>query len=87
MPVSAFEGCALDAAAGDLFVVATDGILEVANKREEEFGVERLNDIISAGPRDPLPQLAARILTEARSFGRQLDDQTLLLVRCLPAAS
>ena len=85
MPVSAFEGCALDAAAGDLFVVATDGILEVANKREEEFGVERLNDIIAAGPRDPLPQLAARILNEARSFGRQLDDQTLLLVRCLPA--
>jgi serine phosphatase RsbU (regulator of sigma subunit) len=84
MPVPQFEGFALDAAAGDLFVVATDGILEVADKAGEEFGVERLNDAIAAGPQDPLPQLAARILTIARGYGRQLDDQTLLLVRCLP---
>jgi serine phosphatase RsbU (regulator of sigma subunit) len=82
-PVSEFEGFSLDAASGDLFIVATDGILEVADKREEEFGIDRLNNIIAAGPRDPLPQLATRILTAARSFGRQLDDQTILLVRCL----
>jgi serine phosphatase RsbU (regulator of sigma subunit) len=86
LPSSQFDGFALDAAPGDLFVVATDGILEVADKRGDEFGVERLNDIIAAGPNDPLAQLAARILTAARRFGRQLDDQTLLLVRCLPAA-
>ena len=85
--MSQFDGFTLDAAAGDLFVVATDGILEVADKRGEEFGVERLNDVIAAGPHDPLPQLAARILTAARGFGRQLDDQTLLLVRCLPVVS
>ena len=87
LPLSQFNGFTLDAAAGDLFVVATDGILEVADKRGEEFGVERLNDVIAAGPQDPLPQIATRILATARSFGRQLDDQTLLLVRCLPAAS
>jgi serine phosphatase RsbU (regulator of sigma subunit) len=83
LPSSQFDGFPLDAAPGDLFVVATDGILEVADKREEEFGIERLNEVIAAGPRDPLPQLAARILTAARNFGRQLDDQTILLVRCL----
>ena len=83
LPVSQFDGFALNAATGDLFVVATDGILEVADKRGEEFGIERLNDVIIGGPCDPLPQLAARILAAARSFGRQLDDQTLLLVRCL----
>ncbi|HTV08132.1 MAG TPA: SpoIIE family protein phosphatase [Candidatus Aquilonibacter sp.] len=83
LPSSQFDGFPLAAAPGDLFVVATDGILEVANKNEDEFGIERLNAIIAAGPQDPLPQLAARILTAARSFGRQLDDQTLLLVRCL----
>jgi serine phosphatase RsbU (regulator of sigma subunit) len=85
MPVPHFEGFALEAAAGDLLVVATDGVLEVADKGGDEFGIERLNDIIAAAPQDPLPQLAARILTAARGFGRQLDDQTLLLVRCLPA--
>jgi sigma-B regulation protein RsbU (phosphoserine phosphatase) len=83
LPSSQFDGFPLDAATGDLFVVATDGILEVADKSEEEFGIERLNAVIAAGPHDPLPQLAARILSVASSFGRQLDDQTLLLVRCL----
>jgi serine phosphatase RsbU (regulator of sigma subunit) len=73
----------LHPAAGDLFVVATDGILEVADRHEKEFGIERLNDIVASGAYDPLPQLAARILNAARSYGRQLDDQTILLVRCI----
>jgi serine phosphatase RsbU (regulator of sigma subunit) len=81
LPVSQFNGFSLDAAPGDLFVVATDGILEVANKREEEFGIERLNSLIAAAPHDPLPQIALRILDAARGFGRQLDDQTILLAR------
>ena len=75
--------CSLHAATGDLLVVATDGILEVADKRGQEFGIEHLNDVIAAGADDPLPQLATRILTVAGSFGRQLDDQTILLVRCM----
>lgn len=80
---SQFDGFPVPAAAGDLFVVATDGILEVANKREEEFGLERLNELIASGAHDALPELAARILDAARAYGRQIDDQTLLLVRCL----
>lgn len=81
LPVPQFDGFALEASPGDLFVVATDGILEVADKSGEEFGIERLNSLIAAGPRDPLPQIAFRILDAARSFGRQLDDQTILLAR------
>ena len=81
LPVSRFDGFALEAYPGDLFVVATDGILEVADRSGEEFGIERLNSLIAAGPRDPLPQIAFRILDAARSFGRQLDDQTILLAR------
>jgi len=30
-----------------------------------------------------LPALAEKILAAARTFGRQFDDQTILLVRCL----
>jgi serine phosphatase RsbU (regulator of sigma subunit) len=81
LPVPQFDGFCLEASPGDLFVVATDGILEVANKRGEEFGIERLNSLIAAAPHDPLPQLAFRILDAARGFGRQLDDQTILLAR------
>jgi hypothetical protein len=83
LPVSSFEGQRLEVASGDLLVVATDGILEVCNKPQEEFGVERLKQVIAANAKDPLPELAARILAAARGFGHQLDDQTILIVRCL----
>ncbi len=83
LPVSSFDGKRLETAPGDLLVVATDGILEVCNKPREEFGVERLNEVIAANANDPLPQLAEKILAAACGFGRQLDDQTILIVRCL----
>jgi sigma-B regulation protein RsbU (phosphoserine phosphatase) len=83
LPQSEFDGFSLETSVGDLFVVATDGILEVADRHGEEFGLERLNEVVASGAHDPLPQLAARILSAARSHGRQLDDQTILLVRRL----
>ena len=83
LPVSNFDGQSLEVASGDLLVVATGGILEVCNKPQEEFGVERLKQVIMANAKDPLPELAARILAAARGFGHQLDDQTILIVRCL----
>ena len=83
IPVSSFDGEALATAAGDLLVVATDGVLEVADKRGTEYGVERLKDVIAAHARMALPQLAEKILSSVRGFGKQFDDQTLLLVRRL----
>jgi serine phosphatase RsbU (regulator of sigma subunit) len=83
LPVSSFDGKRLETTPGDVLVVATDGILEVCNKPQEEFGVERLKQVIAANAKDPLPELAARILAAARGFGHQLDDQTILIVRCL----
>jgi len=70
-------------AAGDVLVVATDGILEVRNKPGEEFGVERLKDLIAINATETLPELARKILTSAHAHGAQFDDQTILLVRRL----
>ena len=83
LPVPAFDGKSIEALPGDLLVVATDGILEVSDKSGEELGVERLKDVIAANTRAPLADLAAKILESAQSFGKQLDDQTILIVRCL----
>jgi Stage II sporulation protein E (SpoIIE) len=38
LAVPAFHGSTIEAAPGDLLVVATDGILEVCSRNEEEFG-------------------------------------------------
>ncbi len=83
LPVSSFDGHTLETAPGDLLVVATDGILEVAKKGGAEWGVDGLKDVIAAHAADPLATLAEKILAAARGFGAQFDDQTILLVRCL----
>ena len=64
-------------------VVETDGILEVVNKDGEEYGVERLEDVIAANATVALPELAGKIFAAVRAFGRQFDDQTVLIVRRL----
>ncbi|MGA7522280.1 MAG: PP2C family protein-serine/threonine phosphatase [Acidobacteriaceae bacterium] len=81
LPVSGFTGEAMELAAGDLVVVATDGVLEVCNRQEEEFGIERVQRAIEAEAQAPLAHVADRILRDARGFGPQVDDQTLLVIR------
>ena len=83
LPVSAFDGRRMETAPDDLLVVATDGILEVGDKGGEELGVERLKDVIGANTQASLADLAAKILDTAQAFGKQIDDQTILIVRCL----
>jgi serine phosphatase RsbU (regulator of sigma subunit) len=83
LPVPAFDGKSIEALPGDLLVVATDGILEVSGKNGEELGVERLKDVIAANTQGPLADLAAKILESAQAFGKQVDDQTILIMRCL----
>jgi Stage II sporulation protein E (SpoIIE) len=81
LPISGFTGEAIELKTGDLLVVATDGVLEVCDKSEEEFGIERLEQTIEANARKALPELTQAILDKARAFGKQTDDQTLLVIR------
>jgi len=83
LPVSRFDGQHLETCPGDVLVVATDGILEVCDKTEEEFGTERLKAVIAANVHAPLADIVDRILSAAVAFGKQLDDQTILIVRRL----
>jgi hypothetical protein len=81
LPVSGFTGDAIELRPGDLLVVATDGVLEVSDTKDEEFGAERLEQTIEANAQRPLQELTEAILEKARAFGKQTDDQTLLVIR------
>lgn len=81
LPVSGFTGGTVPMSPGDLLVVATDGVLEACGRNEEEFGLERLERMIAASVEGPLPEIAGRILQAAHDFGKQADDQTILLIR------
>jgi serine phosphatase RsbU (regulator of sigma subunit) len=83
LPVSGFGTERLQTTPGDLLLVATDGILEACNKKEEEFGLDRLKHAIEGSAGAPLAEMAGSILEVVRAFGKQADDQTILIVRRL----
>jgi sigma-B regulation protein RsbU (phosphoserine phosphatase) len=68
---------------GDLFVLVTDGLTEVFDPHDNEFGLERLKDVIAANGEKPLRDVFAAVIAGVQQHGRQADDQSLLLIRCL----
>jgi Stage II sporulation protein E (SpoIIE) len=65
----------------DLFLMVTDGISEVTNENDEEFGLDRLEQLLRKNAAQPLPQLWELIMGDVKRHGVQQDDQTLLLLR------
>ena len=69
---------------GDIIVVYTDGLTEARNLKEEEFGEDRLNDIIKSHPVSSAEDLLQRIKDGYHAFtGRAEphDDLTCLIIR------
>ena len=66
---------------GDLFLMLTDGISELPNDNDEEFGLVRLEKLLTEYAAQPLPQVWELIMEQVHQHGSQQDDQTLLLVR------
>ena len=67
----------------DLFLMLTDGILEVPNEKGEEFGLTRLEQLLTQHAAQPLPQIWELIMSDVKQYGVQQDDQSLFLVRTL----
>ncbi len=65
----------------DLFLMVTDGITEVANERDEEFGLTGLEQVLTKNSSRPLPEIWESIMGEVKLHGVQQDDQSLLLLR------
>jgi serine phosphatase RsbU (regulator of sigma subunit) len=66
---------------GDLFVILTDGLTDVFDKHDSEFGLDRIKAIVREHARSPLETLQTRLLDAVKAYGPQLDDQTVLLIR------
>jgi hypothetical protein len=66
---------------GDMFAITTDGVLEVENAVGEEFSMTRLAEIMRQNEELRPEQTVETMVDAVRSFGRQMDDQTLLVLR------
>ncbi len=69
---------------GDLVCIYSDGITECEAPDEEEFGLERLTDLLAEQRRQPLAEILRRIDQAVTDFAQdqpQGDDQTVILLR------
>jgi sigma-B regulation protein RsbU (phosphoserine phosphatase) len=71
-------------APGDTLVMYTDGVTEAANAAGEEFGEDRLIEILRAQRHLPVPGLLEDIVAAVQEFSdrKQADDITLVIARC-----
>ena len=77
-----FEQAEVTLGPGDRLALFTDGVTEASDARDDEFGEERLAELISALRDRGAHELKNRILQTVSSFtgGRAQDDATLVVV-------
>ncbi len=69
---------------GKILIFYTDGVTEAINKKEEEFGLERLKEIIVKNKDLSARQLVEKIVKEVENFTgdvEQFDDITLIVIK------
>lgn len=69
---------------GSTLIVFTDGITEAMNEQEEEYGEERLYNLIESKSDLPSKQLAEEIMRDVRNFSSaipQSDDITMTIIK------
>jgi serine phosphatase RsbU (regulator of sigma subunit) len=72
---------------GDTLAIYTDGLVEVRNEEQVEFGTERLTDLVCEASNEEADAIAKRCIDEISSFapGRLRDDVTVVLLRRPPS--
>lgn len=81
------ESCELDSAElqpGDVVVFYTDGLIEAENGSGEEFGLERLSELVRRDSSLSAENLMENVYNAAADFCRDdfRDDVTVLVVKC-----
>jgi serine phosphatase RsbU (regulator of sigma subunit) len=76
-----FRSARLACAPGELLALVTDGLTEVFDRSDREFGLDAVKTYLASNATRPLAAIASGLIAAAASHGAQMDDQTLLLVR------
>lgn len=70
---------------GDLVVLFTDGVIEAANNRQEEYGEARLLSLLETSSTGTADEVLRRLMQHVESFvgdAPQHDDMTCVVLRC-----
>jgi serine phosphatase RsbU (regulator of sigma subunit) len=84
LPEAPYTANEIDLAPGEVFVAYTDGIVEAEDPDEEEYGLERMEEVCREMRTKPLEELAAALDGSLAEFVRGVpyaDDRTLVMLR------
>jgi sigma-B regulation protein RsbU (phosphoserine phosphatase) len=82
IPGQAWEGAATDLAEGDTLLLYSDGLIELRNDAGEEFGEERVADVLRrAGPSPKIADNLVRAIEEFHDLERLDDDLSLIVLQ------
>jgi sigma-B regulation protein RsbU (phosphoserine phosphatase) len=83
-PDSPYEEAVVELLPGDVFAAFTDGVTEPEDAHEEQFGAERLIELLIQNSGRPLDEIVRIVMAAVHSWTHDLsnqDDITLLLAR------
>lgn len=83
LPEQTFATDRLECDPGDVLLLLTDGFSEVFDGNSAELGMEPIQSAFLKVADQPLPAIFEHLRNVSLSFGKQDDDQTILLVRCV----
>ena len=84
MPERTYQEIRLDLQSGDLVVICSDGVEESRNAAEEDFGSERLKEVLLDLAALPATQIAEGVLEACRRYSGRAgagDDRTVLVIK------
>ena len=86
MPIFSYDQQVVELQPGDLLAMFTDGITEAEDASGEQFGDERLADLLMANRDKPLAEIVRLVADRVRAWAHDpenADDTTILLARRL----
>ena len=85
LELSAYTDEEMELKSGDLFLFFTDGLLEARDTSSQEFGLERVKQVMASVPPDP-DQLILKLVADVNAFMKDAprhDDLTLVAAKFL----
>jgi len=86
LPSPFFSEEIIDYNDGDFIVLFTDGVIEAINQKNEEYGIERLTEVIRSSKDEPADHILKNIQNDVEKYYgdvKQFDDLTLLILKFL----
>jgi predicted permease len=83
-PEMSYEEATVELCAGDVILAFTDGVPEAHNAEDEEFGEERLQQLLRQTAHLPADEISARLSQEMKNWIRdaeQYDDLTFIVMK------